>query len=374
MSDIKEIVWSEEPGCYESDLKRRYKNPLFENTLNDIPQQYLKNVRDLDKAEFEFFLSKVKQVYDLWEDFKERPSSNIVYEFLKDTWIKLTNLIIEAYHVGGSALKCIDELYRFKKEVMNILDKILNPDETVLIALKHLDKSFNENDHGCVFIYQLFRENSPIKKSGIVESILSEGPEDIRNFLALYKKKDENKIDIFKREAVKLIFRSAMLGNKIPMIKEKIEILGLDSSIYEVPLEENEKRIAGKKMHKGVFRIITILSCLWILVSLIIGINYYNDYTYINSGDYVRYFKFITAFISAFSPVWLNLSWLYIMRSKKYSDVVSLCFWILIFIVIGCGPYMPLLGNLPVWVFIAIKWVIKGFHIEKEKKCQRFEF
>ncbi len=218
----EEMEWSQNPGCYERFLKRKYLNPLIDakNKIY-INQNLINQARAIDTIEY----NQLEK--DLQEFYASRPKELDPIDAsnqLANQRSTISNLLTRCYETGGLALEFKYNLEELLKSTIECWKILLAGNTEKLEQLKkaeeyrkNIDSIFHDE-----FISQLVRDNSPLTNDSVA-LVLYEDPQTLKSYILALS--NQKLFDFAKKELSKLIDKAKEEGIDIPMLDEKLKII-----------------------------------------------------------------------------------------------------------------------------------------------------
>jgi hypothetical protein len=169
---LKNIKWSENPGCFERHLQRRYANQLFPADRQNITMEEIETARIKDMADQNRFIATVKNFGSELENMEDENEAST----LKDTSClqKIQALLEEAASIGGNIQNAIRVLESTEESLIQNLNRIKPKSKDLLKRAHSLSVMAR-----VPIIAQLKRKDTPILPSEEIPSILTEDRETI---------------------------------------------------------------------------------------------------------------------------------------------------------------------------------------------------
>jgi hypothetical protein len=226
-----QLAWSQNPGCYERHLQRKYQNPLFPPASRSVTQEQIDaaRVRDLHDAEvlreeFQHVLQEEMSGRKVEEMSGRKVAAasqiNAIREKLED-WME------RALGIGG------DEGDKIKQQLDDLRRAVItdwrqglqNDGNTEAVdALDNAERSFEENVKP--FHNRFIAQMSKLESADIVPALLSEDPE----IISLVLKQMGDGSDAQKQvraTAIRLLADNLQANPPIPQLQEKLRVLGV---------------------------------------------------------------------------------------------------------------------------------------------------
>ena len=216
-----EFAWSSEPGCFEKHLQRKFNNQIFSLEKREISQNEIDQARRKDKEETDILRADVA---DFFETMPKPGELSCIPDEMRILVEQLDNLTERALQLGGESLSILSGLYNMREKLISTWRIAISYSEAALVKFDEGENinSILTNKYHHPFIQQVMRNDSPIKDD-IVESILSEDIETIKLAVDMLSEKKE----IIKNEALTLVGVMLLRGENMPMLEEKLAILGV---------------------------------------------------------------------------------------------------------------------------------------------------
>lgn len=249
--DQLSIVWSENPGCFERHLQRKFNNPLFSPKNRKVSKHEIDTARQKDIKDTEDLQQEIEKLYN---DFKQKKLElNLTVGEAGDLREKIDNLTCRTLTVDGGALAFMPLLFELRTTIIDDWRVYLltNGKEDLIKVLDEAERLFAAEDIlKTPFVLQFMRKDSPICRLDIdiVPSVLSEEIKTIEVFCRyiISSKPDKKIISFFKKETSKVIKamwkRGEMLTpENLAILQEKINLMEVIWS-NEVCYENKQKQ------------------------------------------------------------------------------------------------------------------------------------
>lgn len=235
----EDLVWSDNPGCFECHLKRKFNNPIYSLSERTISQSQINKARKKDTKE----MRKFNELCIKFSHFLSSPNGFIDHF---DAQEKSQKIIEASYKTGGTALNLIPGFMEFhdgimkewKDSVLDHPDRLEGYSAFEAVTRTIFDTFLNP------FIMQTIRSDSPIKKD-LAEAVLSEDMETIKKFTMWSIR--NNREESFKTDLTHKVNAMISRGENIPMLDDKLKLLGIELKTSDFKEEE-----FIKKIHKSV--------------------------------------------------------------------------------------------------------------------------
>jgi hypothetical protein len=221
-SEHTELVWSDNPGCFERHLQRKYMNPLFSPASRIVTQEEVDAARAHDASEADMLWAKITKHAE-----SVAATGQFTFAQLVKHRDQVDELMQEAAETGNLKAESataklywaiIDDMEKAMRNDPNGAEKLLKVNEEYVkvgLALKNR------------FVAQPCRHDSPIKPHEVLPALLAEDLETIRKFM-IFVEDDEKLRDLHQnlsREAVSLVKKVEATGAILPQIEEKLKAL-----------------------------------------------------------------------------------------------------------------------------------------------------
>lgn len=244
-----EIKWSDNPGCFERHLQRRYKNILFPESRRIVTINEVLEARALDKADAE---ALSKECLDLAKKITKLPSFGTIQE----TFViieEIEKLLKRAAEVGGggNVVDSQEMLLNLRKAIIESVKKAIGNNAEALKGLEEPEKVWHENFwiYYNPFVAQMNRSDTPITGADMIPSTLSEEPETIKAVLSAMDKKEfvtkeiEFITKIIKKAMINLLMSLRSKGINDKFINERLAVLqGKNIDSTSTPAYKEDKR------------------------------------------------------------------------------------------------------------------------------------
>jgi hypothetical protein len=216
----KEIIWSENPGCFEKHLQRKSDNPLFYPENKRITQTLVDSAREKDIADR-------NELHTQFQDFLKRPIYTTVNENIEHRKL-IDDLIKRAFENGGDCLSILPALHDLREKNINDLKNAFLHDDDMSQIIKDANENHSENvaeKYHNEFCLQVIRPDTPIKPSELIPSVLSEDIETMKAFFRVLP--DQESLAHFKKHGLTIIRKliKKNQGADISFLEEKIALL-----------------------------------------------------------------------------------------------------------------------------------------------------
>ncbi len=173
--------FSNNPGCWEQQLIRRYNNPLFPESLRNVVHQQVVEAREKDKAEQQTFHKRFEAAVKEVSELPEKAEAEQLLELIP----KLTACYNDCMTL------CID----LPKEKQALARLITLFEETLLksageesafgeqVARDKAERKIHQEVLENRIIASMMRENSPVSVEELPATLLSAEPEQIGGLL-----------------------------------------------------------------------------------------------------------------------------------------------------------------------------------------------
>lgn len=216
-----EPVWSENPGCFERHLQRKYLNPLFPPASRIVTQDEVDAARARDASEADVLWAKIIK------HAESIPNGQYTFAQLDDHRKRIDELMQEAAETGNPKVESATaELYwAIIKDMETAMSDNVKGAEMLQKANENYIKIGLALKNR--FVAQLCRHDSPIKPEEVLPALLTEDAETIRKFM-IFVGDDEKLRDLHQNlptEAVSLVKKVEATGAILPQIEEKLKAL-----------------------------------------------------------------------------------------------------------------------------------------------------
>lgn len=179
----KPLKWTDNPGCFERHLRRRFQNPLFPHERQNVSREDLEKAQARDAEELGEFLREFRNLTEREKVLVEMRDVPAAY-FLEQSRI-IGELIKKAAALGGSAFEHYPELVLRRGLIEDLLGQESFSSDFVekLDQIKMMHEIRSEStDHPLVA--QMARPDTPISRDDVFATVLTEGPIAIRAVLS----------------------------------------------------------------------------------------------------------------------------------------------------------------------------------------------
>ena len=218
------LDWSNNPGAFEQQLKRRFNNPLFPKNLRPVSHSELSEAKKRDNSDFEKanlkFLNLTEKILKLPDEVTSS-EINVIRE-------EIDNLIEECIGIGGRANIVLENLIKLRHETISSWRKALQSHPEALETLNAAEEMnpINKPEFSHPFIMQMMRKDGPISSAEVLPSLLSEDSQTIRLVLGLMEKKELIPIQ---STALSIIKSALDEGATIENLEGKLRALGIEN-------------------------------------------------------------------------------------------------------------------------------------------------
>ncbi len=184
-NEIDDIVWSENPGCFERHLQRKYCNPLFSPFTRNFTQHEVDVARQRDERDTAELQRELKKLVSSAMTLPEEIDSAACNKARRS----IDRLLCRAAEIGGAAAHEITStLLELRESLVNSWQKALTNQEEAQKALddeEGLLNTFQMRFCENKFVVQLCRADTPITGEDLIPALLSESPDTIRLAMSL---------------------------------------------------------------------------------------------------------------------------------------------------------------------------------------------
>jgi len=226
-SDPEPLDWTQHPGAFEQELRRRVGNPLFSAKRQVVQPADLKAAKIRDASDARRVLS---EFVDLSLDRRTLARAKTIEE-MDLALARYESFLQTAMGVGGEVASLVGALdmsraalieqwrsaHKDHYEILAGLDRLLKSDALADPAIHNA--THNE------FAAQLQREDGPIRADELAPSLLSETPDTIEMVLATLPSEQRYEIQIL---ALELIRNLQSLGLVVEDEQAKLDLLLAD--------------------------------------------------------------------------------------------------------------------------------------------------
>ena len=231
-----ELVWSQNPGCYERHLQRKYKNPLFPPASRVVTQEEINVARTRDLSDAEALHEDLHHlVKEETAGIKVADSST--FDKIRN---KIDNLIQHAAEIGGDGGDEIGKsLASLRSALMTDWRKGLQDigNTQALNALDEAERFVEENVKP--FRNRFVAQMSRLKPEDVVPTLLSEDPETISFVLKQLEDGSDAQKEL-RAAAIRFVAENLQANPPIPQLKAKGRALGVPENLLSGLGEEEE--------------------------------------------------------------------------------------------------------------------------------------
>jgi hypothetical protein len=221
------LVWSENPGCFERHLQRKYMNPLFSPASRIVTQHAVDAARTRDASEADVLWAKItKHVESI-------PNGRFTFAQLDEHRKRMDDLMQEAAETGHpKAESATADLYW---AIIKDMELAMSDNVKGAEMLQKANENYAKIGLALKnrFVAQLCRHDSPIKPDEVLPALLTEDLETIRKFM-IFVEDDEKLRDLHQnlpREAVSLVKKVEATGAILAQIEEKLKALRVQQKL-----------------------------------------------------------------------------------------------------------------------------------------------
>ncbi len=178
------LLFSNHPGCQESHLRRRYRNPLLYYS-EKITQDMVNSAHQQDLAEFEQFKQDFTELMNRAAELQPNSDSNVVVPKLKEDIDKLYE---QCAGLTGDPTPYKKGLIRLMQEVTAAIRKSANQDPATHDRLnqEELARAQHYELLQLPLVSHLLRPDSPVQPNELTAVILGEDVDSARITLGLF--------------------------------------------------------------------------------------------------------------------------------------------------------------------------------------------
>lgn len=201
-----DLEWSENPGCFEGHLKRKYDNPLFPEPDREVTQEQIVEARERDQEDA---ANLQKECLELVSDVEKLPELATAGD-VGPIRERIDDLLDRAAGIGGDADVISDLLITLRKSLVDSMREGMKDNEEALKALEDAE----DYHHSRVEIVHnpYVAQVGRIPTEDIIPAMLSESPETIRIAMSLI---GDDKKPLVVKEACNLLERALAEGADI---------------------------------------------------------------------------------------------------------------------------------------------------------------
>ncbi len=227
------LNWSNNPGCFERHLQRKYLFPyLFSTDSNIISNDELENAKHRD-------MEDVSKLNNDVTEFLHYLGHNFTVDEVKGLLDRFEKLEERAASIGGNATSLGKALREGRKEMLTEFRKTLS-DKKIDIDDEFYRTFFtlgNITVHP--FFAQCNRNDTPIKSNEQVLSLLTESSETVAEVIEIFKSINEEWVGNYKKEVTRIVklFRKEL--KTIPGLNKKLKAFGFSTAwiLFNVTLK-----------------------------------------------------------------------------------------------------------------------------------------
>lgn len=221
----KELIWSQNPGCFERHLQRKYRNALFPSDSRVVTQDQIDRARARDSVDAEDVRHRFTSLLRGLAEGGAASGGEAL-----DRREALGDLLSRAAEVGDALKDDMPAIFQmYEAVVRDILASLSDSPELARELRTALAFSIEKRRlfNNC-FVAQLRRRDTPIHPDEVVPSLLSETPETIRLMTEVLSDQPDLLAGLQER-AFELIASSTEARDILVRQPEKLAALGLDT-------------------------------------------------------------------------------------------------------------------------------------------------
>ncbi len=222
-----QLVWSNNPGCFERHLQRKHGNPLFPVESHLVTQEQIDEARRRDLQDAQALAEDFKRLH---QEVLGLPPAISIHEnsILRE---KIDELLDRAAAIGGDIGDAVEQvLSELRDAVISAWRKAAHGNSEANEAMDAAESFYNQNVKMFRnrFNAQRGRKDSPIRGEDLIPALLSEDLETIRIVIEVIGD-NSRAIDLMRASAIKILSDALQNGAVISQLDEKLQALGVSN-------------------------------------------------------------------------------------------------------------------------------------------------
>jgi hypothetical protein len=216
--------WSESPGAFEQQLKRRHNNLLFPKERRTITQADIDAAAERDRADYEVVKGRLQVIAADLSKLPERITAPTLNPFRQRT----EDLIQDAAGVGGNAADIAARSKELRRTLVSSWEMVLSEGSEERKELNAIEKFYHEKVamFEVPFFAQMLRKDGPIPDDDIVPALLSE---DCDTIALVFNWLDQSTQAKFQKAAAEIIEMARRESGEIEGLDAKMRVLTVQS-------------------------------------------------------------------------------------------------------------------------------------------------
>jgi hypothetical protein len=215
-----ELQFSNRPGCWECQLRRKYKNPLFLYNTQEITQEDIDKAHQRDKKERADFQKDFYALLNEASKLQSQVESETILTF-KD---RVDRLYEKCAGLGGDFSVEKKGLHKLSELIMQAILSSGIQDTKIIDNLKReviaREIHFSLLEHP--IIAHLLHPNSPINENEIVPTLLTEEEVSLRAAMSLFSPEQQQ---ILCNSAKELLTQLKSRGYDLPVAWMRLRVM-----------------------------------------------------------------------------------------------------------------------------------------------------
>lgn len=224
------LKFSSHPGPRERHLRRRYGNPLFPPTRQQVSETQLQEAREEDEKELNYFLRYFRDLVQEAIDLKPDAESETILD-LKE---RLDNCYAHCCALPGEKSEIQAAINKLIEVIMKAVRQGAANDPIALdkLAEEDMARQMHHELHQFSLAADLMLPDSPISKEELIPSLLSESETELNATLRLFEQAQLAQIYAQAKEHIQQL--PTDIGNQ-PEWREKIRLIETHLNMSAIP-------------------------------------------------------------------------------------------------------------------------------------------
>ncbi len=213
------------PGCFERQLQRQYRNPLFIHCATPVTQLDIEEARRQDEQERQAFYQTFQTVLQQITTLAARVEAEVILK-LKT---QIDSLYEQCAGLGGGDYPTEKQALRQLNQLIMqaILDSgIQSPQLRADLEREEVARQMHFDRLEYPFIAHLLHPQSPITKDNLIPTLLSEEEAPLRVAMGLF---DPQQQQLLYQEANRLLSQLEQEGHSLPAVWERLTCMTPES-------------------------------------------------------------------------------------------------------------------------------------------------
>lgn len=214
------LQFSQQPGCWERHLHRKYQNPLFPPEQQQVTQQEINAAQQRDQEERMDFGQRFHDLLEEVSKLTGQVESHIIFDFKG----RIDRMYEECAALGGDFNEVKTGLKNLNQLIMQAIMGSSGQDPKARATLEEEQTARELHmqllDHP--LIADLLRPESPVVRDDLLPTLLNEAEPGLRAAMSLF---DSEHKQILCGEARKLLERHKAEGRELPEAWEKLALM-----------------------------------------------------------------------------------------------------------------------------------------------------